>query len=247
MSWMGKIFGGSVGFMLGGPLGLIIGGMLGHHTIDKGSAGISRLESRQAVFFTATFALLGKLSKADGQVSAAEITLVERVMRDNLRLDDRSRQIAIKIFNQAKDSDAEFMDYAHQFYQEFSGQQQMLTMLLELLLLLAYADGELHPAEEAMLQDIAQLFHSESIYHRLKEKYADETIPLDAHYETLGCRKGDSIQTVKKKYRKLAMEYHPDRIQSQGLPPELAAAAESKFKDIQNAYDEVEKHVGSRH
>jgi len=175
MSWMGKIFGGSVGFMLGGPLGLIIGGMLGHHTIDKGAAGISRLESRQAVFFTATFALLGKLSKADGQVSAAEITLVERVMRDNLRLDDRSRQIAIKIFNQAKDSDAEFMDYAHQFYQEFSGQQQMLTMLLE------------------------------------------------------------------------PMEYHPDRIQSQGLPPELAAAAESKFKDIQNAYDEVEKHVGSRH
>ena len=58
MSWMGKIFGGSVGFMLGGPLGLIIGGMLGHHTIDKGAAGISRLESRQAVFFTATFALL---------------------------------------------------------------------------------------------------------------------------------------------------------------------------------------------
>ncbi|SVD49546.1 uncharacterized protein METZ01_LOCUS402400, partial [marine metagenome] len=39
MSWMGKIFGGSVGFMLGGPLGLIIGGMLGHHTIDKGAAG----------------------------------------------------------------------------------------------------------------------------------------------------------------------------------------------------------------
>jgi DnaJ like chaperone protein len=71
-------------------------------------------------------------------------------------------------------------------------------------------------------------------------------IPLDAHYETLGCQKGDSIQAVKKKYRKLAMEYHPDRIQSQGLPPELAAAAESKFKDIQNAYDEVEKHAGSR-
>ena len=44
MSWMGKIFGGSVGFMLGGPLGLIIGGMLGHHTIDKGAAGISQLE-----------------------------------------------------------------------------------------------------------------------------------------------------------------------------------------------------------
>ena len=246
MSWMGKIFGGGVGFMLGGPLGMVLGGMLGHHTIDKGAAGVSRLESRQAVFFTATFALLGKLSKADGRVTEAEIALGEQVMRDNLRLDDRSRQIAIRIFNEAKDSDAEFMDYAQQFYQEFSGQQEMLTMLLELLLLLAYADGELHPAEEALLLSVARLFQSESIYNNLKSKYSDQKIPLDVHYQTLGCEKGESIQSVKKKYRKLAMEYHPDRIQGQGLPPELVAAAESKFKDIQNAYDAVEAHIGAR-
>jgi DnaJ like chaperone protein len=37
------------------------------------------------------------------------------------------------------------------------------------------------------------------------------------------------------------MEYHPDRIQSKGMTPELASAAEEKFKDIQHAWDVIEK------
>ena len=51
---------------------------------------------------------------------------------------------------------------------------------------------------------------------------------------------------MKKKYRKLAMEYHPDRVQSKGMPPEFAQAAEDKFKEIQHAYDMVEKHITGR-
>jgi len=75
MSWFGKIMGGSVGFMMGGPIGALVGVSLGHALIDdKARAGIvesgrmTGQEQRQAVFFTATFAMLGKMAKADGRV-----------------------------------------------------------------------------------------------------------------------------------------------------------------------------------
>ena len=61
------------------------------------------------------------------------------------------------------------------------------------------------------------------------------------YYEVLGVSKSADKSEIKKAYRKLAMKYHPDRIQSQGLPPELIQAAETKFKEIQDAYDRIER------
>ena len=105
--------------------------------------------------------MFGQLSKADGQVSASEIALVERVMRENLRLDAKARALAIQIFNEAKDGSAGFMDYAEQFQGAFAGQPQMLAMLMELLTMLAFADGELHPEEDRLLSEAARLFGCE--------------------------------------------------------------------------------------
>mgnify|MGYP003883670835 CR=1 FL=1 len=57
------------------------------------------------------------------------------------------------------------------------------------------------------------------------------------YYEVLGLGRDASEAELKKAYRRLAMKYHPDRIQSQGLPPELLSAAEEKFKEISNAFE----------
>ncbi len=108
MSWRGKILGGGIGFILGGPLGAIIGAVLGHHAIDEGSGStfdLSTLEAKQSIYFLATFSMLGKLAKSDGAVTEAEIRVIEAVMRNNLRLSGEARQLAIRIFNEAKDSD----------------------------------------------------------------------------------------------------------------------------------------------
>ena len=51
------------------------------------------------------------------------------------------------------------------------------------------------------------------------------------------------MSEVKRAYRRLAMKHHPDRVQADGLPPELLEAAEARFKEIQNAYDIVERHL----
>ena len=85
MSWMGKILGGGIGFVVGGPVGAVLGAVLGHHTMDSGKS-LDQDEERHGIFFVTTFSMLGKLSKADGQVSSEEIEVVERVMTDSLRL-----------------------------------------------------------------------------------------------------------------------------------------------------------------
>lgn len=245
MSWMGKILGGGLGFVFAGPIGAVIGAALGHHTLDS-SGGLSSLESKQGIYFGATFSMLGKIAKADGMVTAQEIEVIDRVMRDNLRLDARSREFAIDIFNAAKDSDECFEDFAAQFYTEFGSSPEMLASLIELLLLVAHSDGEFHDAEEEMILEAVSIFGLQDHYRQLKSRFVGIPNDIASYYAILGSQEGDELAAVKKKYRKLAMEYHPDRVQSQGMPPEFAKAAEDKFKEIQNAFDMVEKHVRNR-
>ena len=76
MSWMGKMLGGGIGFVVGGPIGAVLGAVLGHHTMDSGKF-LDQDEERHGIFFVTTFSMLGKLSKADGQVSPEEIEVVE--------------------------------------------------------------------------------------------------------------------------------------------------------------------------
>jgi len=246
MSWMGKILGGGLGFVIAGPVGAVLGAVIGHHTMDSSSGGFSSLESRQGLYFAATFSMLGKLAKADGMVTPHEIEVIERVMRNNLRLSADARKFAIDIFNVAKDSDERFEDFAGQFYAEFGSSPEMLASLIELLLLLAYADGDLHDAEEIMILDAVRIFGLQDQYRQLKSRFSGIPGDIGTYYEILGAKKGDELQSVKKKYRKLAMEYHPDRVQAKGMPPEFAQASEDKFKEIQHAFDMVEKHITGR-
>lgn len=247
MSWMGKILGGGLGFMFGGPIGMMIGAVLGHHAIDSRSSGLlSGLESRQTVYFVATFSMLGKLAKADGQVNQQEIEAIERVMRDNLRLPAQARDFAIKIFNEAKNSNQPFEAFAQQLYSEFRDAPQVLVTQIDLLLVVALADSHLHQAEENLIKTAARIFHLENQYEQVKSRHVSSGDDIDRCYQMLGSSKGDDLTVIKKRYRKLAMEYHPDRVQSQGMSPELAKAAEDRFKEIQNAYDRLEKYLGGR-
>lgn len=220
---------------------MLLGAALGHYTLDEGQF-FTEDERRQGIFFLATFSMLGKLSKADGQVSPDEIAVVEELMELQLRLDKDARQFAIKIFTQAKQSDVPFEHFAQQFYEEFEESPEVLVSLVDLLLRLAHADGVLHAAEDRMIEEAVDIFGIEGEYQMLKARYSD-TNDLDRSFEILGADPDESLAEVKKKYRRLAMEYHPDRVQARGVSPELAIAAEERFKEIQQAYDVVERHL----
>ena len=63
-------------------------------------------------------------------------------------------------------------------------------------------------------------------------------------YKTLGVEKGASADEIKKAYRKLVSQYHPDKLVSHGLPDEMADIAKSRIREINTAYDRIKQARG---
>ncbi len=249
MSWLGKIVGGTIGFALGGPLGAIAGAAFGH-TFDRkndrmyisGQTRLSNGEEAQFTFFIAAFSMLAKLAKADGRVSEEEIDAVNKFMLYDLNLDPESRMAAMNIFNTAIESSESFDDFASQFYNQFHVQPQMLELMIDILLRVSIADGTMSESEERLIRSAARIFNfTDERYQKLKSKYIQE---FEKYYAILGCGKNDTNEHIKSRYRKLVMEYHPDKIVSKGLPEEFTKFAQDKFREIQDAYDYIRKERG---
>ena len=256
MSWLGKMIGGTIGFALGGPLGAIAGAAFGHTFLDmkedaylesipgrgpqqQQGAGLSSNEQAQLVFFTAAFSMLAKISKADGQVTEREIAAVERFMTHDLQLDAHSQQTAKTIFRQAVNSPETFDAFAQQFYTIFASQPNIIEVMMDVLLRVSAADGNLSPEEENILMSACRIFrYSDADFQRLKSKYVRVT---NKYYSVLKCDESASNEEIKKQYRKLVTEYHPDKIEAKGLPEEFIKFASDKFKEIQHAYEEIKK------
>ena len=205
-------------------------------------ATLSSNEEAQLVFFTAAFSMLAKISKADGQVTENEISAIESFMKRDLQLDLNSQQTAINIFRQALDSPESFDAFANQFYSVFRTQPNIIELMMDVLLRISTADGNISSEEEAMLLSATRIFnYSSSDYTRLKSKYVKET---NKYYAVLKCDEMSSNEEIKKQYRKLVTEYHPDKIEAKGLPEEFIKFANDKFKEIQEAYDSIKKERG---
>lgn len=249
MSWFGKIMGGSVGFMFGGPIGALVGATLGHALFDDKvrmqyaeQGQMTGQEQRQTVFFTATFAMLGKMAKADGRVCEQELNAVRGFMQQKLRLDAAAQQFAIGIFTQAKDDRTPFEDYARQFGQVFARDPQLRMMFYEILFTVAMADGVLHPAEDQLLRMTpASLGLQDDAYQMVKRQFVND---LSHHYAVLGLPETADLSEVKKAYRKLVSEYHPDKVIAKGLPDDFITFAEGKFREINESYQAIQRKVG---
>ncbi len=249
MGWMGKIIGGTIGFALGGPLGAVAGAVFGH-TFDTQNRSyfegdyhtLSQEETSQLTFFVASFSMLAKLVQADGHIRREELDTIEKFMRRDLKLDSHSYQVASNIFQAALNSHVSFEQFASQFYQHFQYQPQMLDLMLDILFRVAQSDGRLAPPEEALILTATNIFNfSKDHYNRIKSRYIDD---MDSYYATLQCRSDSSDEEIKRQYRKMVQEYHPDKIAAKGLPDEFAKFAADKFREIQEAYEKIKQQRG---
>ncbi|MBN8704441.1 MAG: DnaJ domain-containing protein [Bacteroidetes bacterium] len=112
--------------------------------------------------------------------------------------------------------------------------QQHVQVVLLLCVDVAQADGRIDKDELNSLKEICRAFGvPESMLDRFitKKGFTDNEA-----YETLGLKPGSSQDEIKKAYRKLALQYHPDRVQATASEEEKKAANE-KFILIQKAYD----------
>jgi DnaJ like chaperone protein len=248
MGWFGKLTFGSLGLFLGGPLGAIAGAALGHALIDKKTnfAGqttraipepqFGYAERNQTAFFISLFSVLGKLSKMDGVVTREEIAVVQDFI-NGLPIDETEKQFARQIFNEAKNSTYTIDDFAIQLYQAVKSQPSLLLSYFDLLFRIVAADGTFHPAEEAALKRIKEIFIiSDNQYDDIKAVYFDD---LDKHYKVLNCTPGSTKEEIKSNYKKLVKDFHPDVIISKGLPEEFIEFASDRFREIQESYEKI--------
>lgn len=265
MSWWGKVLGGAFGFALGGPIGALLGASIGH-TFDKGLSGLDGedfgggggdQERIQAAFFTATFSIMGRIAKADGQVSRQEIELAEQTM-DRMQLSQEQKQTAKNLFSQGKANDFDYQSVAMQLRQECGRRKNLLQMFMEIQLSTALADNELHPEEQRILIEIANIlgFHRAQFEKLLamvtaqqrfdQQRYQDSTASsqtqLHQAYEVLGLDDSCSDQELKRAYRKLISQHHPDKLVSKGLPEEMMKLATEKTREVKQAYELIKQH-----
>lgn len=257
MSWWGKLLGGTFGFALGGPLGALVGAALGH-TVDarrrRTAAGrytTGARERTQTAFFTATFSVLGHLAKADGRVTRDEIRLTEAVM-DRMQLGEELRVLAKSLFRQGKESGFALDAVIEQFRQECHRSRMLLQMFIEILLQAAYVDGELHTAERRILLHIcARLGISPAHFDHLDAMVrgtrggshmrggvarGDE---LTRAYDILNVSPDANDDEVKRAYRRLLNQHHPDKLVAKGLPEEMMRLASEKTHEIRQAYERI--------
>lgn len=251
MSFLGTVIGATIGMFLGGPLGAIAGAAFGSMASsgksDKYSARygqrMSSTEHAQVTFYVGVFSMLAKLAQVDGEVSDAERAKIEEFMAQDLRLDEPTKQSARRIFDTALSSRETFHSIANQFYREFRYQPQFFELMIDIMIRVSTADSRgLTPQEETIIIDAVHIFRiSETRYQQLKSRHVQHTAN---YYSVLGCSPADGDDAIKKAYRRLVNEYHPDKIASRGLPEEFEKLAADKFREIQQAYEAIRRERG---
>ena len=263
-NWWGKLLGGALGVALGGgPLGGLLGAVLGHQ-LDQGRRRLSGRgravtddrERAQMAFFNATFSVMGHLAKVDGRVSEAEIAVARTVM-ERMDLDEAMRQTAIRLFTEGKASDFPLDQVVEQFREACHRRQTLLQLFVEIQLQAAYADGALAPAEERMLLRICQRLHlAEATFRRLERMVQAGSrlgasgvtgrgdLSLRDAYAILGLAATADEGEVRRAYRRLLSQHHPDKLVAKGLPEEMMKVAAGKTHEIRQAYDRIRAERG---
>lgn len=251
-----KIIGVIAGYYFFGFFGAILGWFVGSF-FDRmrayGSGAINPLQNalRQTVFLETVFISMGKLAKADGQVSQDEIAHVEQFMQ-KLNMTAEHRQQAIALFKRGADPAFDIEPTYQRFMSVCGHTKNLKEVLLVYLIVMAVADGHFHPAEEALLTDIAsRLGYDQAAFKHMMDMVLNQShfggqqvntaAALDDAYKALGVTKDSTDAEIKRAYRKLMSQYHPDKLMGQGMPEDMIAMATEQAKEIQLAHDLIKK------
>ena len=248
MSWWGTLLGGTLGYMLGGPLGAMLGAALGRN-FDRGIKITDQFdpgaqERVQAAFFTTTFSVMGHIAKSDGHVTPDEIASASHIMAQ-MQLSEEQREAAKNLFAEGKKADFSLDDVLLQFRRECHRRRNLIQVFIEIQIAMAMADGQLHQNEQKVIYHIGEMlgFDQSHVEHLFRftagsahtPQHATQT--LDDAYAILGIDKTASDAEVKKAYRRLMTQHHPDKLVAKGLPDEMIKVATEKTQDIRKAYD----------
>lgn len=258
--FVGKLIAGLLGLLVAGFPGLLFGLVLGH-LFDRGLAtalGLDKgsLDELRQRFFRTIFLLMGHVAKADGRISEEEVAHTEQLFAQ-LGLGDEQRQEAILLFKEGAEAAFSVDATVRAFLQAGGAHPSLRQTLLMFLITLAFADGELHDGERSALTRIGEQlgYAPGAIEELLRMATAQEQFheggaaargapSLDAAYAALGVSPQASDGEIKKAYRRLMSQHHPDKLSARGVPEDMLKLATEKSQEISAAYELIRKARG---
>jgi DnaJ like chaperone protein len=256
MAVAGKLIGALIG-SVAGPLGTILGGFLGHlfdrATEERRSMGrfgpgapfpereADPVSQAQVNFLTCLIGLSISVAGAGGTVKASHVEAMKRFFRQNFPFPAADQELIQRIIDgmYAERDRIDVQGLCAYYAAVSTGEGRLL--LLHLLFEIARADAEgISRTEEELIRRIAAaLGIGEGAFRQVRAEYAREA---SGAFAILGVSPDASTEEVRKAYRNLAIQNHPDRVANLG--PEFVKVAEEKFKRIQQAYEEIRREKG---
>ena len=249
----GGFIGGIIGFALGSAIdGATSQKRIGSGSSDSGTGGYttgggygggyttrrpySTTEQRNS-FLISLLVLSTAVMKADGKVLKSELNYIKAFIRSNFGDDavNESLQIIKKLLQQNID----IPQACAQIRVNMISSQRL--QLFHYLLGIAQADGQVSPEESSLLFTIGQnLGLNEKDIRSIMGMFEPEKDP----YKILEIDKTATDEEERKAYRRMAVKFHPDKVESLGA--DVKKAAEEKFKSVQAAYEQIKKERGMR-
>jgi DnaJ like chaperone protein len=242
MSIWGKLVGAAAGMAIGGPIGALVGAFAGHLTFDRsrGQGKSEAAEPEEDVAFTIGVIALGaKMAKADGVVTKDEID----AFKDVFIIAPEDMSSVSKVFNLAKRDVAGYDAYARQLASLFKDKPEALEDVMDGLFHIAKADNVVADSELEYLRSVADIFgFSADDFGRIQARHMEpeKTDP----YVVLGLERSATDDEIKRSYRRLVRDNHPDKLIARGVPAEAVEIANRKVAAINAAYDQIEKERG---
>lgn len=266
---LGKIPGAVIGFFLGHYFDRGMGQNFNRGGSFSSLFGQTQSIKDQAIFTQSLFAVLGHIAKADGRVTEEEIRVANHLM-DEMRLEGAQRAEAQAMFREGKHDDFPLKVMLTSLSDACGGRRDVLQFFLEILIQASFADGQLSPREQEVLKQVAQLlgfpashlafllrayeaelrFRGQHRSHQnhqqgSRQQQKAHQPSIEDAYTILGVSASDDDKTIKRAYRKLMSEHHPDKLMAKGLPKEAMELAKQKAQDISSAYELVKQKRGT--
>ena len=242
-----KIIAGGLGWTLGGPIGAIIGVVFASLFDSDKSFEYQRVEDAGRThksnrggndFQVVLLVLMSAVVKADGRVVKEELSVVKRFLIQNYG--EEGAREAWQILNQLLKQNIDVAEVATQcgLNLNYSVRLQLLNMLFSV----AAGDGEVVDAEVAVINTIARYMRiSDADLASIAAMFIKRSNP-DWAYQVLELSSDCSNEEIKKAYRRMAMKYHPDKVNSLG--EEVRQSATEKFRKVKEAYDYLKQQRG---
>lgn len=194
---------------------------------------------KQVAFSVAMIALSAKMAKADGIVTSHET----EAFRDIFEIPQADANNVYRLYNLAKQDIAGYESYARQVRKLFPDDDLILKDVLDGLFHIAKADGVVHDKEIEFLDRVAELLEiSGKRYQRIRMRHLGSS-DGDAWLQLAADPSWDN-DALKRHYRELVRENHPDRLIGRGVPAEFVSIATERLASINHAWDVVRAERG---